>query len=776
MRSNFDTVKGDLKTAVDEYTQDIFSVADDINEKSYNCIQGSKILLDLKSELADLLDNGGSESDINAKETQIDSHKENMVSSTNTLKEHWAKFDSFTSGGNVVNRFTKIIELSHSLEDIYSEVMQYRNQNERVLRVTQNFSFDYYSGYEILGVFSELFGKIADAAGNLLNIQDFNPGDSYRRQQIMGAQSAFSSSEAEKNAIGANDIFTQNSSTGHYELKKDISPDLVSKYVTYQQHAGYITDLTQKHAERKGALLDFNFYLEKFNGEGMEKIDQITDRYKKSRRHSKDFSNQYDKLDKGYWTGTEEQNNQWNSLYSSINENGGLCDNKIFIGGEKKKAEKRYSLHSQLFPDFYPTFETLNSTLDSAVATLTAINNTMNNDMYPVKQAAYDLLQTLTAGEADYVAALADFEAKSLAFQEINSQYDGEMKTELVLAYDFLQTTLAGDAEYQVAKDDYDAKLLDYNSKLTEYYILEDGPLGSGWLYGLDGGVNGANAILQTTLAGEAEYQAALPEINEPSTPPLFTQTEVDRLIGLHTVYLAAQADFDSKYTAMISFWDNVVIPSDNLKMEAYHRVYGNTNVVPEIPSLLSYHYTYLGAQSDYDSKLAIRGAYFTDVVTPAEVLTNEAYTFLQTLTDEDADYQSALTDWNNKEIAFGEYDRDFKAPATVAANEAHSAFVAHVQGSFDVVGLPMGTYGIPGTTLASFYNEYQGNSQNYSDAVAALETAESELQTLQGQMTRSTPTENDKRDKVKMNSKVQQANLLNMKFEEDYFAGKLKV
>jgi len=46
---------------------------------------------------------------------------------------------------------------------------------------------------------------------------------------------------------------------------------------------------------------------------------------------------------------------------------------------------------------------------------------------------------------------------------------------------------------------------------------------------------------------GEAEYQAALPEINEPSTPPLFTQVEVDRLIGLHTVYLAAQSEVDAK-------------------------------------------------------------------------------------------------------------------------------------------------------------------------------------------------------------------------------------
>ena len=115
---------------------------------------------------------------------------------------------------------------------------------------------------------------------------------------------------------------------------------------------------------------------------------------------------------------------------------------------------------------------------------------------------------------------------------------------------------------------DFNQAELDYNSKLTEYSILEDGPLGSGWLYGLDGGTNGANAILQTTLAGEAEYQAALPEITEPSTPPLYTQEYVDSVIALHTVYLAAQADFDSKYANMISYWNDVVSPASDLKWE----------------------------------------------------------------------------------------------------------------------------------------------------------------------------------------------------------------
>ena len=155
-----------------------------------------------------------------------------------------------------------------------------------------------------------------------------------------------------------------------------------------------------------------------------------------------------------------------------------------------------------------------------------------------------------------------------------------------------------------------------------------------------------------------------------------------------------------------------------------------------------------------------------------AEVAVVEPYNFLQTLTETDEEYVAALSAYVAAPIALQSFVDNTLNPAGVAKEAAEAAFESYIQGTHEVIGLPVGTYTCPGTNLVSYFNEYQGNSQNYSDALAALETAESELQTLEGQMTRSTPTENDKRDKVAMNHKVQQAYLLNMKFEEDYFAG----
>jgi hypothetical protein len=129
------------------------------------------------------------------------------------------------------------------------------------------------------------------------------------------------------------------------------------------------------------------------------------------------------------------------------------------------------------------------------------------------------------------------------------------------------------------------------------------------------GGSVEAYNFLQTTLAGEAEYQAALPEIHEPSTPPLYTQEYVNNVIALH--------------------------------------------------------YTYLGAQSDYDTKLGAQDAYYANIVTPVAVLRNDAYTFLQDLTDEDAAYQAGLIDWNSKQDAETLFYQESYIPAVVALNNA---------------------------------------------------------------------------------------------------------
>lgn len=534
LRSTFDSVKDDLKIAVDEYTQDIFEVADIINEKSNQCIQGSKYLLELKSQLADLIDSNAPQTEIDAKEDQIDSHKSNMISSATVLNEDWANFDSFIGNDGTSNRFQQIIELAENLEDIYNETIEYKNQNVDVLKVTVEFSFDAYSGYRILDVFSEIFDKISDRVSNLLDIEDFNPGDGYRRQQIMGERRAIFQSEADITAIMDNYIFTQNPSTGYWELKKDIHPDVVSKYMDYQTNASYITNLTKKHAELKSAQERLNFYITKFEEEGMYKINQIVDQYKKSRRKSKYLGNSRDQMTFGYWTGTQEQMDQRNSLFSSINDTNGLWDARITAFGELKKTRNRYYIHLELFPEFYSTFATLNSTKAGA-----------SNDLSIVSAQLGPLQDSVTS-----------------------------------------------------------------------------------------------------------------------------------------------------------------------------------------------------------------------------------TYNFLQTLTETDEEYQAAFTAWESAVAELETYNNYTYPPVEAAYNAAVYAYESYIQGTYDAVGLPARTYTRGGGDLAGYFNENQDLELIASIAEAAVDAAESELQTLEGQMTRSTPTDADKRDRVEADVKAAQAHQINMKFESDYLSG----
>jgi uncharacterized delta-60 repeat protein len=1001
LKSNFDSVKYDLKTAVDEYTQDIFKVADDINEKSYRCIQDSKYLLVLKSELADLLDNGGSESDINAKETDIEGIKAETTSDVNELKAHWAKFDSFIgSGSGTVNRFTKIIKLSQSLEDIYYEAMQYRNLNEKVLSVTVNFVFDSYSGYEILGVFSELFEKITDNAESLLNIQDFNPGYGYRRQQIMGERSAIFKSEAEMNAIRANDIFTQNPSTGHYELKKDINPNLVSKYVTYQQHAGYITDLTVKHAERKSALERFDFYLGKVEGEGYDKVYSISNRYMKSRRTFKDLEDEYNQLSTGYWTGTVEQTNQRSTLWSSINGVNGLWDNKISTSAALKMAETRYSLHMQLFPDFYPTFETLNAAKATAVYNFSSLPAQLVTFQDSVT-STYNFLQTLTEVDEEYAAeypsAFTAWNDANIALQPLLAAYNAitpqynsltSNLDEITALYILeeaaskdtsfvssglnglvITTAIQSDGKKLLGGDFTDYNGTDafkiirlnadgskdnsfvtgsgFNGRVRSIAIQSDGKiLVGGYFYtyngsnsnakriirlnsdgsrdtsfdigsGVDGGdvlsvviqsdgkilvggyftsYNGtsANTIIRLNSNGSLDtsfvpcqgtnglvYSVAIQSDGKILLGGDFTVyngTPASKIIRLNsngsvdTSFVSGSGfnvrvrsfaiQSDGKILVGGDFSDYKGTPassiirlnSDGSRDTSFDMGTGFNNSVFSIAIqsdgkiLVGGYFTYYqGTPASYiirlnsngsrdtsfvtgtgfnnyvfsidiqsDGKILVGGyftsyngtsanyiirlypisiynvefeddfteatdtlnTFLTDIYNPAleaktaaEIVTNAAYNFLQTLTEVDEEYQAALAAWESAVSTLEGYNDTYLA-AEVSMYDAIAAYEAYIQGTHDVVGLPVGTYTVQGTTLAGYYNDKQDTNLIRYNADAALNTAESELQTLEGQMTRSTPTENDKRDKAAMNRKFNQAYLLNMKFEEDYLAG----
>ena len=159
-----------------------------------------------------------------------------------------------------------------------------------------------------------------------------------------------------------------------------------------------------------------------------------------------------------------------------------------------------------------------------------------------------------------------------------------------------------------------------------------------------------------------------------------------------------------------------------------------------EIDRITALHYVYLGAQSDNDSKVAIKQAAWA-VVENTEVLKNDAYTFLQDLTDEDAAYQGALIDWTNKDVAFSDYKNNVRTPAYDAWQAAEVLYNVFLGKEFRFYSA---------TVTGSFIDQLIYDAevlvpQQVSDAYTNANTKQQQFDELQSSLTWVVASENDK-------------------------------
>ena len=162
-----------------------------------------------------------------------------------------------------------------------------------------------------------------------------------------------------------------------------------------------------------------------------------------------------------------------------------------------------------------------------------------------------------------------------------------------------------------------------------------------------------------------------------------------------------------------------------------------------EIDRITALHYVYLGAQSDYDTKLAAKDVYYSDVVIPAQTASQAAYDYLQTLTDEDAAYQGALIDWTNKDVAFSDYKNNVTAPAYGAMQAALGLYNVFLGKEFMFYSA---------TVTGSFIDQLIYDAevlvpQHVSDAYTNFNTKQQQFDELQSSLTFVVASENDKLD-----------------------------
>ena len=583
------------KEAIDNYNTELFSLVDAMKGQYNGLINESRYLVDLKSELATLLENEATQSEIDSKEMQIESVKESMLNNAKDLRIMDAARNEW-----IFAKFDNVSVFIDDLADFREEFRSFRHQNDSFL--TRRPRPDQWVNNETSKLYESLFQALIDNTRNLSEIGDTNEFDlvwdglQRARNEKVWIESTMNDNHFKLDSLNTNRMFDKVNGEWNGDIsdfKKGIKSEYKSFYVDCANELFRATNDYMDQKVRKENLKEqvrHYFYKsdeERYNHERYALIlSKTKNQFLEAEFHNLRFQS-------GHYEGTSEQEQTYyESKNVYIQSHGEYERIKSLVDVKSNK----YGVYKTLFPDFFVSLAQYQNSLDNASSSLEAADLAYNDKLATVT-TAYDYLQTLTVGEADYVNALAAYEKAS---EEYQASLDALnlMVVDVDQANSFLQTTLAGEAQYQVAKDNVDAKMAELDLLGANYRALVQ-----------------ASFVLQNELNILISAGA--------------DQSLID----------AKQAEIDANGVAARAERDAIEPQGNILNNEA--------NVLAAIlSSLQPLHYVYLGAQSDYDTKLAAKDTYYTDIVSVNQTGKDDAYNFLQTLTDEDEAYQTALKDW----------------------------------------------------------------------------------------------------------------------------------
>jgi hypothetical protein len=460
LKSSFNDILGELQNAVVDYTENAFSISYEIRQKNEQLIYDSKNLVDLKSDLADMLSNEATQSEIDEKELEIENHKEYMRSKLILVKELRDKFVNL-----IELRYPSITNLAENLEDIYEEVREYQQQNVEITRYMNPINFDKEAGVSVSEVFDTLFylignhsedlsdsSALKDSLQNMRDIrQDFAAADGEGFRQDFFLKEHITSSEIM--------MFTTDEN-GKKMFKPELHPEMIDQYIDVTTN---IVDVTSEYIRTKAEIdahrINLNNGLWKFNDPITNKFFGYAGDYKSAlTRHLLVLNNSL-RYTEGVYTGTPEQEELLNVLYNTkVTKEGQLADKQSQITMMSNKLD----IYNDLFyQTFYQTYDSLKSTKDSTTAT------------YLDLQPQLDLLNT-AVGEAYNLLVTSSEPTEGYVYNEDNSFY--------VLDNADYATFLAADAALQSFKDDvnnpaYDAKNAAeaaFDAHLNASYTIHD--------------------------------------------------------------------------------------------------------------------------------------------------------------------------------------------------------------------------------------------------------------------------------------------------------------
>jgi hypothetical protein len=709
--------------AISNYTNELFPSIDEMKQHRSELIEMSQELSQFKSELATLLENEASQSEIDSKENEIEAQKEDMLNSVNNLKIIDTNTKAWIFGN--FNSVSVFIDDLLDFQDEFSEFYQ-NNSNflvnkpipETLINVKANGL--YYSLFEALGTseFELVWEGLSDAKFDFL---DNEVGMLNVNNKLKSLSSLFKTFGTYNNDY---DGKVQSFQEGISGEQKDF----------FVRHSMDIHKSTDNYMSQK-VTFDFNMNkiqefmrLSENERSNHDYLAENLSRAKTDQLHA-DF--ELSKLSRGHHEGTEEQKQAFSDAINNLFK---IEPKYLKFKSNVDKYGNEYSLFKGIFPDFYKSLDELTALYDEAQGIFDAAYEKHSN-MEADLNAAYEYLQTLTEGEAEYVAALADYEAKVIERDAYIVNVYQPASDAMVAAYEYLQTLTEGEAGYQSLVVSTEETISANRDKLVI-----------------------ANIDQRT-----AQHNKAIAESTRDAAAAALSMAQYDKNDYLVNVEgdvnqtIVDGYDFTINESEATIAQSNATIANANATIaQAYSDIDESNDIISQaqvvLTNITEAHYIYLGAQADYDAKSIINTEKQNQYYSLKDAL-EASYNFLQTLTDEDEAYKAALADWTWKDNEVNESKVDVASAQQNLNTVEDSLRRVRINQVGQDINFPV--YGEYLMDLKRSFDDAEKKSKYYA---VELTKAQTKFKHYKAEMTFVESTPNEKREALKSQSDAEKS------------------
>ena len=392
-----------------DYVTESASIEESLIARKNTLVSKTAQLVNLKSELAELLDSNAPQTEIDAKEEAIDLKKSEILEWANDSKEEHYAADVFYTQKH--KRFSVYFEIIQSLYDEAVEWISQPGISELVRQSRGDHGRSIQSSVRRFA--SSLLESLEDKMDDQLYQAIRQMFDEVSYGKVQGDE-VLSTSYFRMQILDNIESRVYNNQKGKYELDPTVQED------TWTDTFDYFKRLHQKASSYIYAKKEFSKQLSGFAtiyGDFEQQMSLGMNQYATELGAAKGRSmDQFfieNKLSEGDWTGTPEQQSTYSDLIQTR-----VARNRDNVNSAYKLSlvTEKVELFRGMFPAFFSSLQPL---FDAKVSTEAARSaaQTEYERLHGVKTEAENLIPTLTEGTPEYDTAIADRDAKILAFE-----------------------------------------------------------------------------------------------------------------------------------------------------------------------------------------------------------------------------------------------------------------------------------------------------------------------------------------------------------------------